>query len=93
MREVIVMAFVVGGLLSPFILMIWLTRARKKAQAATASGREDILPVRTKEAFDDFGEEQGGLVMGQHHYADSDVLPPDTDSGDVGAIRGLNTRR
>lgn len=80
------------GLAGPFLLMIWLIRARRNAaMMARERAREETPLVRF--ATDEALEEQDGLTSARHHPADAEMLAPDHTGGEPAGIRALQGRR
>lgn len=80
-------------LISPIILMIWLTLARRSAQAKVAerAGPEDNL-----RGFDTVEEEEAGpdgLVSGRQHFAEASLIEPDHTGGEPAGIRSIQGKR
>ena len=92
MAEFVTIAFVTAGLLSPIALMIWLTRARKRAQAKVAADSQNE-PARVQFATEDNVGVVDGLQNTRQQLADHDLVPPDNSGGEFGAIRALQGRR
>lgn len=89
MAEIIFLATI----LSPIALMVWLTLARRKAQARVAEMYQD---EDERPAFDTVEElEVGpdGLIAGRRHFAPGTLEEPDSSGGEYDAIRALQGRR
>lgn len=80
------------GILSPFLLMVWLTWARRRAQARVAAARPDPEP-QARFATEDVATDAEGNVLTRVHLADHEVIAPDASGGEFGGIRALQGRR
>ena len=89
MAELIVLL----GLASPFLLMIWLWRARKAAQARVDAQDRVEEPVRNRFETEDVLSEEGGLQAGKRNLSDGEMTEVDSTGGEHHGIRGLQGRR
>jgi hypothetical protein len=89
MAELIVLL----GLASPFLLMIWLWRARKSAQAKVDAQTRAEEPVRNRFETEDVLSEEGGLRAGRRNLSDGDTEEADSTGGEPAGIRSLQGRR
>jgi hypothetical protein len=80
------------ALAAPFVLMVWLIRARNRSQAMVAE-IEDSQFERDRYATEEGDTAADGLVHGRHHYADHDLIPPDNTGGEPAGIRAMQGRR
>ncbi len=81
------------GLASPFLLMVWLTMARRKAQEATRDHYVDEPPAFSEHGFTETTEGEDGLAYGRKYDGDGAVIPPDVSDGESDGIRALQGRR
>ncbi|MCB2066854.1 MAG: hypothetical protein KDE15_09475 [Erythrobacter sp.] len=84
--------FVILGIASPFLLMVWLTWARRKAQARVAAAHPDPEP-QARFATEDVDQDAAGNLLTRPHMADHEALEPDASGGEFGGIRALQGRR
>jgi hypothetical protein len=81
------------GIFSPFLLMVWLTWARRRAQAAERAQLEIEAPPFSEEGFTEVLSTQDGLSFGRSYDGDGAVIPPYDQSGEIGGIKALQGRR
>ena len=93
MAELVWLALFLAALASPFVLMVWLIRARNKAARAVADLPDEDSFVRVSEAYEDVTRNEDGLTLARQQPADSDLIPPDHSGGDIGGVRALQGRR
>lgn len=80
------------GLASPFLLMLWLTWARRRAQAKVAAQHHEAEP-QNRFATEDVHQDEAGNILKRPHRADHELDPEDTTGGEGPGIRALQGRR
>lgn len=84
--------FILLGLASPFILMVWMWRAMRKA-SARAIEKNTPEAVHHRFETDDVVSEQGGLQSSRRNVPDDALAEPDSTGGEFAGIRAIQGRR
>lgn len=84
---------VLFGLASPFLLMVWLWRARKSAQAKVDAQARAEEPVHDRFETEDVLTQEDGLTASRRNLADGDIAQPDSSGGETAGIRAMQGRR
>ncbi len=80
------------ALVSPVLLMIWLTAARRKARARVAEeyAEESTVDFETVEELE---RDEEGHVAARRHLDKGSLQEPDATGGEPAGIRAIQGRR